>query len=231
VVPGREHGLQSELVLANFSSEDRKVSLSFQAVEQETFPVKEEITLKAGEQIILPDGAAWLKDFGFRVYQRPFFGITGPLIATVEGQNTYGLFLGLRVSSLDRGGQYSLFLPAIPAEQESRAATWLFGLQQNAESRSNLAIVNLGNEPNRFSIELFDGETGMQAGRVQDLSVNAQGSLQLNSLLADYAPGVTHGYARVVPRSSEPFVAYAVIVDGARPGEGSGDGSVINSSP
>jgi hypothetical protein len=98
------------------------------------------------------------------------------------------LSLGLRVSALNKSGEYSLFFPAIPAEQESRSATWLFGLQQNAETRSNLAIVNLGTEPNRFSIELFNGETGLQAGRVEDLSVNAQGSLQLNSLLADYAP-------------------------------------------
>ena len=61
--------------------------------------------------------------------------------------------------------------------------------------------------------------------------MNPQGSFQLNSLLADYTPGVTQGYAHVVPSNAEPFVTYAVIIDGARPGERTGDGSVVNSSP
>ena len=61
-------------------------------------------------------------------------------------------------STLNKGEEYGLFFPAVPAEQESRAATWLFGLQQNAETRTNLAIVNLGSEPNRFAIENDDGK-------------------------------------------------------------------------
>ncbi|HET6961934.1 MAG TPA: hypothetical protein VFJ27_05545, partial [Terriglobia bacterium] len=101
----------------------------------------------------------------------------------------------------------------------------------NEETRSNLAIVNLGNEPNRFTIELFDGKTGNQVGRVDGVTVNPQGSFQLNSPLSDYASNVTQGYARVVPSNSEPFVAYAVVIDGARPGERTGDGSLIRSSP
>ena len=113
----------------------------------------------------------------------------------------------------------------------ARAATWLFGLQQNPETRSNLAIVNLGREANRFVIEVFDGNTGKQVGRVDDVAVDPQGSFQLNSVLADYAPGVTQGYARVIPSNTEPFIAYAVIIDGARPGERTGDGSIINSLP
>ena len=160
-------------------------------------------------------------------------GAKGPLVVTVEdriGGGLTTLSLGLRVSSLHKDGQYGFFFPAIPAERESRSATWLFGLQQNSETRSNLAIVNLGTELNRFSIELFDGKTGMQAGRVENI-VEPQGSFQLNSLLADYTTGVNQGYARVVPSNTEPFITYAVIVDGARPGERTGDGSVINGSP
>jgi hypothetical protein len=104
-------------------------------------------------------------------------------------------------------------------------------LQQNAESRSNLAVANLATQANRFTIELFDGDTGIPAGTVEDLTVNGQDFLQLNLLLAAYAPGVTQGYARVVPTGWEPFAAYAVLHDGARPNERTGDGSVINSSP
>jgi photosystem II stability/assembly factor-like uncharacterized protein len=235
-IPRRQDGFKSELVFtypAN-SLEDQTFSISFQAVEQETFPVKAEITLKPNEQRI-SDAESWLKDFGLAIRQRPFLGVKGPLVFTKErvggDQNAIPLSLGMRVSALNGGEEYSVFFPAVPAEQESRAATWLFGLQQNAETRSNLAIVNLGREPNHFAIEVFDGTTGKQVGRVENIAVNPQGSFQVNSLLADYAPGVTQGYARVVPSNSEPFVTYAVIIDGGRPGERTGDGSVIYSSP
>lgn len=61
--------------------------------------------------------------------------------------------------------------------------------------------------------------TGKQVGQVENIAVNPQGSFQLNSLLADYAPGVNQGYARVFASNAEPFITYAVIIDGARPGE------------
>jgi hypothetical protein len=82
--------------------------------------------------------------------------------------------------------------------------------------------VNLGTEPNRFSIQIFDGKTGVQAGRVEDITVKPRGSFRLNSLLPDYAPGVSQGYAGVLPNNTEPFVTYVVIIDGVRPGERTG---------
>lgn len=236
-IPRRQDGFKSELVLkypAN-SLEDQSFSISFQAVEQETFQVKAEITLKPNEQRIISDVESWLKDFGLATQQRPFQSVKGPLVFTKERvgneQGPIPLSLGMRVSTLNKGEEYSLFFPAVPAEHESRAATWLFGLQQNAETRTNLAIVNLGTEPNRFSVELFDGKTGLRAGRVEGIAVNPQDSFQLNSLLADYTSGVSQGYAHVIPGNSEPFIAYAVIIDGARPGERTGDASIIRSSP
>jgi photosystem II stability/assembly factor-like uncharacterized protein len=236
-IPRRQDGFKGELVFSYLlnSLEDQRFSISFQAVEQETFPVKAEITLKPYEQRIVADVESWLKDFGLSLRQRPFQGVKGPLVFTMDRvggeQGSIPLSLGMRVSTLNKGEEYSVFFPAVPAEQESRSATWLFGLQQNEETRSNLAIVNLGGELNRFTIELFDGKTGMQAGRVEAITVDPQASFQLNSLLADHTSGVAQGYARVTPSSSEPFIAYAVIIDGARPGERTGDASIVHSSP
>jgi hypothetical protein len=236
-IPRRQNGFKGELVFSHLvnSLEDERFSISFQAVEQEAFPVKAEITLKPREQRIVADVESWLKDFGLALRGRPFQGVKGPLVFTKErvagDRNAIPLSLGMRVSTLNQGEEYSLFFPAVPAEHESRSARWLFGLQQNEETRSNLAIVNLGNEPNRFTIELFDGKTGAQAARVESFAVNPQDSFQLNSLLANYTSGVTQGYARVMPSNSEPFITYAVIIDGARPGERTGDGSVVHSSP
>ena len=230
-IPRRQDGFKGELVFSYLlnSLEDQRFSISFQALEQETFPVKAEITPNPNEQRIVADVESWLKDFGLALRQRPFQGVKGPLVFTKErvgdDRNAIPLSLGMRVSTLSKGEEYSLFFPAVPAEHESRSATWLFGLQQNEETRSNLAIVNLGTEPNRFTIELFDGKTGMQAGRLEGLVVNPQDSFQLNSLLADYTPGYS-GLRPVVPSNTEPFVTYAVIIDGARPGERTGDASV-----
>ncbi len=236
-IPRPENGFRSELLLKNSSIPflgDKKVTLSFHAVEHEAFPVKAEIALKQNEERMISDVHAWLRDFGSSIRGRPFEAVRGPLVVTVEdrtGGDLGTLSLGMRVWALNKGGPYGFSFPAVPAERESRSATWLFGLQQNADTRSNLAIVNLGAEPNRFAVELFNGETGRLAGRVENITLHPQGSFQLNSVLADYASGVTQGYARVVPSNTEPFITYAVIIDGSRPGERTGDGSIINSSP
>ena len=92
------------------------------------------------------------------------------------------------------------------------------------------------NETRTFDIELFDGETGLKAAIIQDLAVEGRESRTararvLDSLLATYAPGVTQGYARVVATLAGPFLAHAVIRDGAQAGERSGDGSVVYSTP
>ncbi len=51
-------------------------------------------------------------------------------------------------------------------------------------------------------------------------------------ILAQYAPGTTQGYARVTRiDGSDDFIGYGVINDGGRPGERTGDGTFISSSP
>jgi hypothetical protein len=51
-------------------------------------------------------------------------------------------------------------------------------------------------------------------------------------ILSQYAPGVTQGYARITRTGgNNPFIAYAVINDGANPGDRSGDGAFIISTP
>jgi hypothetical protein len=55
--------------------------------------------------------------------------------------------------------------------------------------------------------------------------------LQINSILALHAPGVSQGYAQVKRTSgNNPFITYAVINDGGQPGERSGDGAFVASS-
>ncbi|MGZ6972168.1 MAG: hypothetical protein ACXVID_10925, partial [Thermoanaerobaculia bacterium] len=59
----------------------------------------------------------------------------------------------------------------------------------------------------------------------------AKGFFQMNTILAQYAPSVTSGYAFVTRTSgSNPFIAYAVVNDGGQPGQRSGDGAFVAAS-
>jgi hypothetical protein len=110
-----------------------------------------------------------------------------------------------------------------------------YRLQQNADNRTNLALVNVGSadgSTDGFRIDLYDGVTGQKAATVDNVYVPARGFLQMNTILAQYAPSVTSGYALVTRTSgSNPFIAYAVVNDGGQPGQRSGDGAFVSMVP
>ena len=120
------------------------------------------------------------------------------------------------------------------AGAEATATAWLYGLQQNAENRTNLALVNVGStnsSTDEFRIELYDGATGTKVATVDDVSVPAKGFFQINTILAAYAPGVDNGYALVTRTAGvNPWIVYAVVNDGGPPGQRSGDGAFVAAS-
>ena len=125
-------------------------------------------------------------------------------------------------------------LPSYASGSESSAPVWLCGLQQNAETRSNLALVNVGSADSSasdFRIDLYDGASGAKVASPV-ATVPARGFAQIDRILAAYAPGVPQGCALVTRTSgSNPFLAYAVLNDGAQPGQRSGDGAYVASVP
>lgn len=156
----------------------------------------------------------------------------GVIVALLDrGIDLRGVSIGAGTSSPGGGGRYGLFYSAVPAGSEATASAWLYGLQQNDENRTNLALVNVGSvdaTSDAFHIDLYDGTTGQKAGST-DVTVPAKGFLQIGTILAAYAPGVTGGYALVTRTSgSNPWVAYAVINDGGQPGQRSGDGAFVS---
>jgi hypothetical protein len=213
----------SEWVLTNLSSSDMQLRLYSAAV-----------ALFYGD----PESyiSTWLRPGEQRIFRpdRTFDALSSVRPVVIDSEVYYmglsQLYVGVRVLGRERDLRYGFSYAGIPSERESQKEAWLFGLQQNPETRTNLVLVNLANEATTFDLELFDGETGLRAGMVQ-LAVGSRISLQVDSLLATHAPGVTQGYARVVAKQAGPFVAHAIILDGAQPGERSGDGSVIYSTP
>ncbi|MDE2757301.1 MAG: hypothetical protein OXI92_12220, partial [Acidobacteriota bacterium] len=105
---------------------------------------------------------------------------------------------------------------------------WIYGLQQNAENRSNLALVNTGeidDSSSTFEITIYDG-SGESEPRTRSVTLGPRRWTQQNGILGR----ISQGYVQVRKVSgNNPFVAYGVINDGGRPGERSGDGAFLPS--
>jgi hypothetical protein len=230
----------SELVLTNTSGSRQKLDFSFVAgeIQAQSHSANFSVELSAGQQLILPDFVQYLRD-----REVPGIGSIGPnyvgalfvISGYHEGDDGTGIIIGARTSTTNQGGgQFGVFYPGVPLEPDWMATTsaWLYGLQQNSENRTNLALVNAGwadGNPNTFRIELFDGPTGKKVNTIDGITVDSQGWVQIGNILARFARGTTNGYAHVTRTAGKnPFIAYAVVNDGAQPGQRTGDGAFVS---
>jgi hypothetical protein len=224
----------SEVALANLSTAHKTLRFSYVAdpIQTPNRTANFTIELGPGEQSILPNFVQYLRDRGIQGVGGAGSAYVGPLTAKLETGDSREIFLGARTSTPGDGGRYGVFYVAVPFFPSFNSA-WLYGLEQNSENRSNLAIVNTGETvPSVFDIDIFDGETGTKVKTVEGFTVSVQGWRQIDAILAQYAPGTRQGYARVRRTSDfNFFIAYTVINDGAQPGERTGDGAFISSSP
>ena len=155
----------------------------------------------------------------------------GALFVTTDAGDVNGLFVGGRTSTPGGGGRYGLFYVAVPNGEAATASAWVYGLQQNDENRTNLALVNTGetdNSTDTFRIEIFDGPTGTKVATQEGISLGAKGWTQIGSVLSQVAPGTTQGYARITRTAgTNPFIVYTVVNDGATVDARSGDGAYM----
>ena len=230
-------GFTSELTLTNLSEEAKTLDFRFVAEGLSTPDRTARFRLRIGarDQRILPDFIeTQLRQRGVEGVRPVRGGLAGALFVTTTSgapDSLDDIAIGARTSFPDgRGGRYGLFYPAVPDREAFTGNAWVDGLQQNADNRSNLALVNTGtvnDTDSVFSLEIYDGETGRPAGTLTR-RVAARGWLQINAILATHAPGTRQGYVRIRQVSgANPFLAYGVINDGGAPGEGSGDGAYV----
>ncbi len=227
----------SELMVTNFSDVAKTVRFRFRAEAVET-PDKTatvEWTFRPGQQVIVPNLVDMMRKMGTPGIGPAGQTFAGALFATVAEGDMSGIAIGARTSSPGGGGQYGIFYKAVPYGEAFGDRTWVYGLQQNEENRSNLALVNTGEvdgSPNVFQLEIYDGKTHKLVNTVTGLRIAAGGWHQINSILADYAPETTQGYVRITKISgNNPFLAYGVINDGKAPGQRSGDGAYLPAQP
>ena len=223
----------SELVLTNSSGVTRTVRASFVADGIQTPDASAVFTLQLapGQQAIFPNFIQTLRDSGVSGIAPAGNPLAGALFVTVDGRDVSGLFVGARTSAPGGGGRYGLFYCGVSYGRAASSVAWLNGLQQNLETRSNLALVNTGeidDSRDVFRIELFDGDTATRVATIDGISLSPRQWIQFQMILDQYAPGTRQGYARVSRiAGTNPFIAYAVLNDGGEPGARTGDGAYV----
>ena len=102
--------------------------------------------------------------------------------------------------------------------------TWPWQVQEFRALKSKL--------PMNSGLNFLTVTSGSPVSLIENVTLGLEPWKQLNSILAQYAPTTRQGYARVSrTKGGSPFIAYAVINDGSAPGERTGDGAFIPSSP
>jgi hypothetical protein len=240
----RSGAFSSEVILANWRPETKRLKLRFVSEESYTIEASIDVELAPRQQLVIPDIIRFLRERGAAVLNTAA-SYAGSLY--VEKQtppccfrcvDTRSLFAGARTSARGGGGNFGVFYPAVPVRAASANSVWIFGLRQDAENRTNLAFAQTGysanseRNPVTLRVDLFDGDTGQLVRTVEGVTLRFSEWKQINSVLANFAPGVRNGYARITRSAgSDPFLAYAVINDGGAPGERTGDGAYIASLP
>ena len=225
----------SELTLTNLSYYGGTRTLNFRFVADGIRTADQtaefSLTLEGGEQKIVANLVDELRRQGVEGIGSRTRSYVGTLFIAPEPY-AHRVMIGVRTGSPDgRGGQYGVSYNAIKLRSAFRDSAWIYGLQQNAENRSNLALVNTGAVDESdivFEIDIYDGVTGMRVNTLKEVRVAPRRWHQINAMLAKHAPGTTQGYVQIRTVSGKnSFLAYAVINDGAAPGQRSGDGAYV----
>ncbi len=222
----------SELMVTNFSASARRVHFDFvaDAVQTADNTATFSMGLEAGEQRIVPDIVNELRQQGVLGIGPAGSTFAGALFANVADGDMSGIVIGARTGAPGSGGQYGLSYNAVPYGSASIDSAWIYGLQQDAANRSNLALVNTGefdDSPSEFEVTVYDGARGSEVN-VRSVTVGPRRWLQINRILGT----VSQGYVHVKQTSGyNPFIAYGVLNDGSIPGQRSGDGAFVPSRP
>ena len=142
------------------------------------------LTLEGGEQKIVANLVDELRRQGVEGIGSRTRSYVGTLFIAPEPY-AHRVMIGVRTGSPDgRGGQYGVSYNAIKLRSAFRDSAWIYGLQQNAENRSNLALVNTGAVDESdivFEIDIYDGVTGMRVNTLKEVRVAPRRWHQINA--------------------------------------------------
>jgi hypothetical protein len=177
------------------------------------------------EQVVIPDVLNEMRMAGASIGPRG--GSYAGALAVTFSDGYYlwqGVAAARTTSPAPSGGAYGLAYPG-PIYSQAALEAYVFGLAQNGQARSNLAIVNAGanNATITVSYDVYDGDTGAKA--YSDSVVLAPGQwFQRNGVLG----GIANGYVHLtVTSGNDEFFAYGVVNDGATDTSGTNDGAYV----
>ncbi|MEO8055789.1 MAG: PKD domain-containing protein, partial [Acidobacteriota bacterium] len=215
-VQGLGARFRTELTLTNFTAAPLSLQLVYVAANgfgsgSGVVP----LTLAAGEQRILPDAIAFLR--GTLPIESDGRNVGGSLsVRAASGAAAGALGAGARTYvPISSGGSYGLFYPGLTAAQCATATASVYGLQENASQRSNLAVVNRGDAADAIALRVtyFGSGPGRPLlGSPVEKTLAPGEWFQFNRPLADF--GASAGYAEIEKTSgASRFAAYAVLND------------------
>lgn len=205
----------TELTLTNLEGVPLALTLTYTAAlggGSGTVPV----ALAAGEQRIIPDVMAFLRNAGLAI---PSGGanVAGSLLVRVPaGRAAELLAAGARVSTRSsvRDGAFGVFYPGLTLLESANGTAWVHGLQQDAKTRSNVAVVNFGDAGNVTLRLTFYGASGQALGNPEEHVLAPGAWLQRNEPLS--SRGAAAGSVKVERISgASRFIAYGILNDAA----------------
>jgi hypothetical protein len=224
---------QSELVLTNPASTGQTALLDYFESASPASGAGGSLTLsfQPGEQKVISGAIDYLRQHGVAIGPKGSTYAGALSITFMSGASVSSGFVGARTAAPVNGtgpGEYGLFYSGIGPSFAALAEAWIYGLQQDAGDRSNLAVANLGDDGDAvtFRVDVYNGNTGQLAGSTSPVTLSPGGWTQVNAVLQSF--NVSNGYAHVVKLTGNSrFLAYGVVNDGSAPDQGTSDGSYV----
>jgi hypothetical protein len=222
-VQGLGARFRTELTLTNLTASPLALQLVYVAAAgfgsgSGTVP----LVLAAGEQRIVPDTIAFLR--GTLPIESDGRSVGGSLtVKAASGTGASALAVGARTYvPLAPAGSYGLFYPGLTAAECAAGTAWVYGLQENASQRSNLAVVNRGDAGDTITLRVTTyGSNGSAVGSPVDRALAPGEWFQIGRPFA--GTGASAGYAKIEKISgASRFAAYGVLNDNA-----TSDGSYV----
>jgi pseudomonalisin len=223
-LPGAIH-YQTELTLTNPASTGARATLTYTPAPLWGTVGGGSVTvdLGPGAQRLVPNAVEFLRQHGLAIPEGRQGG-TLLVSGAVAQARTFN-----PNPDTDVGGTFGLAYPALDASGRAREEAFVYGLRQDATSRSNLAIADAraGGGPADYVAEVFDAATGSSEPVATFIRTLKGGEwVQIDGILEK--AGIAEGYVRVRPAAgASDYVAYGVLNDGAGAGNGTSDGSYL----
>jgi hypothetical protein len=226
---------QSEMVVANKSADTVTFLLSYtESLSPADGSVKGTVplTLQPNEQRIIRGAVDFFRQLGVPLGAQGAGAYVGTVRALVLGAALDQVFIGARTATPSpAGGQFGLFTPGVYAGEEASGSAFLYGLRSDANNRSNMAILNAGQDsdgPVTLSVQAYNSDAGgAPAGSAETKTLNPGQWFQYNNFLQ--GKGVSNGWVKVTRTAgTAAWITYGVINDGGQPGERTGDGAYVS---